>query len=133
MVQQHVSHFIDQEVGSCERVLSRDVSIPKRDSEGGVWFLHEPLDGDRSVNDRHYRDSRSFRSSLTLSQPLGALRRRRSISAAAFTIRAWSRTLCLVRSSVAFVMAGIVYHTWWVRDERGTEETAFNDQRSAAG
>lgn len=42
----------------------------------------------------------------TLSQPGGALRRKRSIAAAARSIRAWSRTFPLISSSTFFTFPG---------------------------
>jgi len=111
IVDQGVGDFINQEVWHHNRGLSGNVGIPHRKGQRRVRFVHEPLQGDRGVDDRHYRDSRSLRMTFTLSQPGGAFRRSRSMAAAARSMRAWSRTFPLIKSSTAFVIAAVVYHT----------------------
>lgn len=81
--------------------MPNDMGIPQRTSQRRARFINEPLQGDRGVNDRHYRDSRSVRMTFTLSHPGGAFRRRRSMAATARSIRAWSRTRPLRSNSTA--------------------------------
>ena len=121
MMEQGVGHFIDQEVWSSNVSLSVDMGITQRDSERGVRFAHEPLQGDRGVDDRHYRDSRSFLKTFTLSQPGGAFLRIRSIVSAALSIRAWSRGLPLMSNSTAFVI--------WFPSERELSMNALGCQQ----
>ena len=105
VVEQHVADFIDQEVWGREWGMADEMSIPQLASLDGIGFVHEPLQGDRRVNDRPYRDSRSLRMTLTLSQPGGAFRRKRSIAATARSIRAGSRTHPLRSHSTTFIIA----------------------------
>lgn len=111
IMEQRVGHFANQQVWRHDGCMPNDMGIPQRTGLGGIRLIHEPLQSNRGVDNRHYRDSRSLRMTFTLSQPGGPFLRRRSMTAAARSMRAWSRTLPLMSNSTAFVMTNVVYHT----------------------
>lgn len=104
VVEQCISDFIDEQVRGDKMAGLVDVGIPERNGDGRIRLFDEPLEGNRGVNDRHYRAFRKRRRIATLDQPGGALRRRRSMSSAARTIRARSRSRPLMSNATALVI-----------------------------